>query len=118
MYSSKFTSDALADLKRLPKNVRAALKREFEKKLHVNPVTCSEPLTADPKQFRSFHFGDYRVVFQVFEDLKAISVVGVGQKDAGHHAEIYQQLEKLARNGKLAEKVLETYRAISVKPKR
>jgi mRNA-degrading endonuclease RelE of RelBE toxin-antitoxin system len=117
VYSSKFTPDALADIKRLPKNVRAALKREFEKKLHINPINCSEPLTGDLKEFRSFHYREYRVVFQVFEDIKAISVVGVGQKDADHHAEIYQHLEKLAKNGKLAEKVLETYRAISVKPK-
>lgn len=115
VYCSKFTSDALDDVKSLPKAVRNALKGEFEAKLHVDPIACSEPLSADLRQFRSFHCGKYRVVFQVFEDIKAIAVVGVGEKDAHHHAEIYEHLESLARSGKLAAKVLETYRSLAAK---
>jgi len=117
VYCSKFTPEALQDVKNLPKNMRNALKREFEKKLHVDPFSCSVPLSGDLKQYRSFHYGEYRVVFQVFEDIKAITVVGIGEKDAHHHAEVYKQLENLARSGKLAATVLETYRTLSAKPK-
>jgi mRNA-degrading endonuclease RelE of RelBE toxin-antitoxin system len=117
VYCSKFTPDALENAKALPKNVRNALKKEFERELHVDPVSCSVPLGGDLEQFRSFHYGDYRVVFQVFDDIKAIAVVGIGQKDAHHHAEIYKQLEVLAQSGKLAETVLETYRSLSSRPK-
>jgi hypothetical protein len=35
-----------------------------------------------------------------------VSVVGIGKKDEGHQAEIYQKLEALAKQGKLAEAVL------------
>ncbi len=60
------------------------------------PIGCSVPLSGDLGQYRSFHHDDYRAIYQVFEDLKAIAVVDVGRKDAYHHAEIYKQLETLA----------------------
>jgi mRNA-degrading endonuclease RelE of RelBE toxin-antitoxin system len=115
VYCSKFTPEALDNIKKLPKKVRNALKKEFEKTLHVDPIGCSVPLSGPLEHFRSFHFGEYRVIFQVFEDLEAIAVAGVGKKDSHHHAEIYKQLENLARSGKLAATVLETYRSLSSK---
>lgn len=117
MYRSYFTDDALENIKKLPKAVRNSLKQEFEKKIHVNPIACSEPLSKPLQNFRSFHFGDYRVICQVFKDLKAISVVGVGKKDRHHQSEIYKQLEALANSGKLAAAVLDTIRSISTKEK-
>lgn len=113
MYCSKFTTEALEDIKRLPKNVRNALKKEFEKKVHVNPVACSEPLFGMLEAYRSFHYGDYRVVYRVFEDIQAVSVVGVGKKDKAHRTDLYHRLEDLAKKGRLAETILDTYRAIS-----
>lgn len=106
MYRSHFTAVALQDVKASPKNVRNPLKKEFEKKIHVDPIGCSEPLTGQLENFRSFHFRDYRVVYRVFPNLSAVSVVGIGKKDEGHQAEIYQKLEALAKQGKLAEAVL------------
>ncbi len=112
MYTSKFIDEALADVKKLPKNVRNTLRGEFKKKIHIDPVGCSEPLERLLADYRSFHYGDYRVIYRVFEDIKAVSVVGVGKKDEGHHAAIYRQLETLAATGKLAQAVLETYRSL------
>jgi hypothetical protein len=42
-----------------------------------------------------------------------VAVVGVGKKDRHHHGEIYKRLEDLAKRGKLAAAVLDTYRSIS-----
>ncbi len=113
MYRSKFTADALDDVKRLPKHVRNSLKAEFKKKIHVDPIACSEALTGPLEEFRSFHFGKYRVIYRVFEHIKVVAVVGVGKKDAGHHAEIYRKLETLAASGKLAATVLDTFRVLA-----
>jgi mRNA-degrading endonuclease RelE of RelBE toxin-antitoxin system len=113
LYTSKFTSQALEDLKALPKNVRNSLKREFTQKINVHPLNCSEPLSPPLEAFRSFHYRDYRIVYQVLEDLKIVAVVGIGRKGRHHHGEIYKRLEDLARRGKLAAAVLDTYRSIS-----
>ncbi|MFZ0635803.1 MAG: type II toxin-antitoxin system RelE/ParE family toxin [Candidatus Acidiferrales bacterium] len=114
MYCSKFIDEALEDIKKLPKNVRNALKKEFEKKVHVNPVECSEPLFGMLESYRSFHYRDYRVVYRVFEDIRAVSVIGVGKKDKTHRTDLYNRLEDLAKKGRLAEAILETYRVVSL----
>lgn len=113
MYCSKFTKEAMEDIKKLPKNVRNALKKEFENKVHIDPVGCSEPLFGILEHYRSFHYGDYRVVYRVFEDIRAVSIVGVGKKDKDHQTDLYHRLEDLAKKGRLAEAILETYRSIS-----
>lgn len=113
MYSSKFTDGALEDIRKLSKNVRNALKKEFQKKIHVDPVSCSEELSGILGDFRSLHYGDYRVVYRVFADIKTVSVVGVGKKNRDHRTDLYKRLEALARKGRLADAVLETYRSIS-----
>jgi len=113
LYRSVFTEDALNDVKRLPKNVRTALKKEFEKKIHVDPFSCSEELSGILGHYRSFHYGDYRIVYRVFEDIRIISVVGLGKKNKDHRTDLYKRLEDLANRGRLADAVLETYRRIS-----
>lgn len=113
MYRSQFTSDALDNTRKLPRNVRNALKREFQHKIHHDPIACSEPLTGPLKDFRSFHYGDYHVIYRVFEDLKIVTVVGIGKKDEHHQAEIYNQLEVLAKSGELAASVLASFRSLS-----
>lgn len=114
MYRSVFTDDALNDVKRLPKNVRNALKNEFEKKIHADPLSCSEELSGILGHYRSFHYGDYRIVYRVFEDMRIVSVVGLGKKNEDHQTGLYKRLEDLANRGRLADAVLETYRRISL----
>lgn len=110
MYDAKFIPEAVDDVKKLPKNIRSALKRAFEKTILRDPLGCSVQLNEPLAGFRSFHFGNYRVVYRVFEDLRAIAVVGVGEKDAHHHSDVYKRLESLANAGKLADTVLKTLR--------
>lgn len=112
MHISKFTAHALEDVKNLPKNVRNALKKEFQTKIHVNPTNCSEALTGLLTGFRSFHFGNFRVVCKIYDDLKAVAVVGVGKKDRDHQTNLYRKLEELAKTGKLADAVLATMRLL------
>lgn len=113
LYRSVFADDALEDVKELPKNVRNALKKEFEKKIHVDPFSCSEELSGILGRYRSFHCGNYRVVYRIFEDMKVVSVVGLGKKNKDHQTGLYKRLEDLAKRGRLADAVLETYRKIA-----
>ena len=112
MYFSRFTNDAIEDIRALPKNARNRLKREFQKKILQNPVACSELLIGPLTAFRSFHFLNYRAIYRVYEDLKMIAVVGIGKKDKAHFAEIYEKLEQLAKSGKLADEFLRAIRLL------
>ena len=113
MYVAKFTPQAVADIRRLPKNTRTFLKREFGKTILQDPSGCSEGLTEPLAGFRSFHFREYRIVYRLYEDLNAIAVVGVGKKTSDPNSDVYKRLESLASSGKLADTVLRTLRLLS-----
>ena len=112
MYRSQFTNDALEDLRALPKNLWNRLQQEFIRKIHRDPKGCSEPLTGVLEKFRSFPFGEYRVVYRVFEDLKAVTVVGIWKKDEAHRTEDYEHLESKAKTCRLAAAVKEVYQSL------
>ncbi len=113
MYIAQFIPEAVEDVKNLSKNLRNALKKEFEKTILKDPVGCSDALSEPLAGFRSFHFRDYRVVYRVYEDMNVIAVVGVGEKSAYRHSDVYKKLEKLASTGKLADTVLKNLRLFS-----
>ena len=113
MYIAQFTPEAVEDIRKLPKNVRNALKKAFEETLLKDPVGCSAELTEPLAGFRSFHFRNYRVIYRVYEDLSAIAIVGIGEKSSNPHSDVYKKLENLATTGKLADTVLKTLRLFS-----
>ena len=114
MYVLKFTSDAVADIKFvLPKNLRGPLKKELLEKVAEDPVGCSHELVGVLKGFRSFAWQEYRVVYQIFDDLHAIAVVGVGMRSPQSAKNIYRKLEALAQTGRLAQGVLFSLRGFS-----
>ncbi len=112
MFTARFTGEALNNIKELPKNVQNALRKELLKKILVNPSGCGEPLLDLLAGFRSFHFGDYRMVHKVFAEKRVVAVVGVGKKDKTHQTDLYKRLEASAKTGKLAEAVLRTYKSL------
>lgn len=113
MHTADFTSDALKQVKSLPKATRNSLKKEFRQTLLRDPGGCSEELVMDPlKGFRSFHWGEYRVVFQLCEEIKRITVVAVAKKSGHADSDVYKKLEDLARSGKLAEAILTTMKLL------
>lgn len=113
MYLVQLTDDALENVRSLPKNVRNRLKGEIREKVAKDPYGCSKGLREPLKGFRSFSFGDYRVIFKVYEDLRAVGIAGIGKRDPRSQADVYKKLHVLAEEGKLAEKVLATLRGCS-----
>ena len=111
MYVLKFTEFELADVRRLPKNTRNALKKELLNKIATDPEGHSEGLQGALRGYRSFHWRDYRGVFRVFPGLQAVAVVGIGKHAA--KADIYRRLEVLVSSGQLADKVLVSLRGFS-----
>jgi len=112
-YRPQFTSAAIQNLKDLPKSARQTIKREFERKIVKDPLGCSEGLSRGLAGFRSFHFGRYRIVYRVFEDLKIVAVVGIGTKTGDTETDIYKVLEKLSDAGKLTDRFLKGLRFIA-----
>lgn len=113
MYVLKFTQDGLADVKALPKNVKNSLKKELQRKIAVDPYGCSMELAELLKGWRSFHWRNYRIVFRVYDDLKAVAIAGIGLRSPQSGSDIYRRLETVAAEGKLAENILQLLRGFS-----
>jgi mRNA-degrading endonuclease RelE of RelBE toxin-antitoxin system len=114
VYVLKFTSNAVADIKTLiPKHLKGPLRKELLEKVAVAPVGCSHGLHEDLDGYRSFTWQSYRVVYRIFDDLKAIAVVGVGLRSPQSAENIYRKLEILARTGELAQGVLFSLRGFT-----
>ncbi len=104
MYSLHLESNAIDDLKKLPKNVRNLLKKEIPKRLIHDPAGSSTALTGPLEGFYSCHIKQYRVVFMIVKN--QVWIVGAGEHSRGQTSDIYRRLEELQRRGKLAGKLL------------
>jgi mRNA-degrading endonuclease RelE of RelBE toxin-antitoxin system len=114
VYVLKFTSNAVADIKTLiSKHLENPLRKQLLKKVAVDPRGCSHELHEDLAGYRSFPWQDYRVVYKIFDDLKAVAVVGAGLRSPRSAENIYRKLERLARTGELAQGVLFSLRCFT-----
>jgi mRNA-degrading endonuclease RelE of RelBE toxin-antitoxin system len=109
----QFTADGLKDAKHLPKGVRNSLAKALKNKLAVNPLRCSEELREPLAGWRSFHYGKYRVIFKLYEEMKLIAIAGIGEHSSQPTRDIYRKLELLAKRGRLAEDILAALRGFS-----
>lgn len=111
-YEVRFHPDVKPQVRKMPKNIGNSLRSKLETVVSVNPVECSEELIGELAGFRSYHFGAYRVIYRILDRHNLIVVVGIGEKNPGHYAEIYKTLEGLARTGKLADSMLTNLKTI------
>lgn len=114
MYVLKFTRNALIDIKTIiPKHMKGPLKSDLLKKVAADPLGCSRELQGTLDGYRSFAWQQYRVVYRVFEDLRAVAVVGVGLRSPDSTENIYRRLELLAQTGELVQGVLFSLRGFT-----
>jgi mRNA-degrading endonuclease RelE of RelBE toxin-antitoxin system len=112
-YKIEFTKDGLKDARALPKSVKNSLAKELKTKLATNPIGCSEQLRPPLAGWHSFHYGKYRVIFKLYEDLKIVAIAAIGRHSSRATQEVYRKLEVLARSGQLADGILATLLSFS-----
>jgi mRNA-degrading endonuclease RelE of RelBE toxin-antitoxin system len=115
LYELYFTEDGMADVRALPRNTRNSLKKLLIQRLASDPQGHSTELKSPLEAFRSLHWKKYRIVFKVYEELRAIAIVGVGERQPQTTSDLYRRLEKLAAQGRLAERVMATLRGFSTR---
>ena len=114
MYVLKFTGNAVADVKTLiPKHLKGPLQKALLGKVAIDPLGCSHALHEDLNGYRSFAWREYRIVYKVFDDLKAIAIDGLGLRSGQAAENIYRKLETLARTGELAQGMLFSLRGFT-----
>ncbi len=109
MYRILFTPEGKQDVDALPKKVKNSLKKEIQK-LAADPRGASMPLREPLECWRSYHWRNYRIIFMLFDDMETIAVAAVGKRLPRSKLDVYRKLERLASEGKLAQKILTALR--------
>lgn len=85
-YSIRVTTRAERDLQRLPEKIATACVEFIFGPLADNPQRVSKSLRGELAGLHSARRGDYRVIFSVVEDARALEIVHIDRRsDAYRH---------------------------------
>jgi mRNA-degrading endonuclease RelE of RelBE toxin-antitoxin system len=101
-FQLRFTPDAATDIHSLDGGVRNQLRKVLEKKLAVNPEGYGLPLRGALANFWKHEFANHRVIYRIYPQLRVVAICAVGIRKQGDAADIYRQLESVAKSGRLA----------------
>lgn len=105
VFEIKYTQDASAEIENLDGSIRKQLKKVLEKKLGVNPEGYGLPLRGPLTNYWKHQFGNHRIIYRIYDDSNLIVVCAVGVRKKGDTEDIYNQLESVAKTGRLAEQL-------------
>ncbi len=80
------TSVVKNDLPKIPKNIKARIKRAVESRLAVDPLRFGDPLKRSLRGYRKLRIGDYRVIYLIKKNQIIIFKIG-------HRKEIYKKVK-------------------------
>jgi len=104
-FELRYTPDAAADIKALDGSVRNQLRKVLEKKLAVDPESYGLPLRGPLADYWKHQFAQHRVIYRIYPEHRTVVVCSVGVRKQGDAADIYRQLESVAKTGRLAEQL-------------
>ena len=111
-FQLRFTPDAAADIYSLDGSVKDQLRKVLEKKLAVNPEGYGLPLRGALANFWKHEFANHRVIYRIYPQFRVVAVCAVGIRKQGDAADIYRQLESVAKSGRLAEQLASVLKKI------
>ncbi|HTB93040.1 MAG TPA: type II toxin-antitoxin system RelE/ParE family toxin [Candidatus Sulfotelmatobacter sp.] len=111
-FELRFTPDAAADIQSLDGSIRNQLRKVLEKKLAVNPEEYGLPLRGSLANFWKHEFANHRVIYRIYPQLRVVAICAVGIRKQGDMADIYRQLESVAKSGRLAEQLASVLKKI------
>src|SRR5260221_12915849 len=101
-YQLRFTLDAAHDIESLDGSVRSQLRKVLENKLAINPEGYGLPLRGSLANFWKHEFARHRVIYRIYPQIRVVAICAVGIRKQGDAADIYRQLESVAKSGRLA----------------
>ncbi len=79
-YSVRWDEEALADLKALGKIEALRIVKKVESYLSKDPLNLGKPLKGNMSSLYRYRIGDYRVIYEVIDDVLMIVAVRVGHR--------------------------------------
>jgi mRNA-degrading endonuclease RelE of RelBE toxin-antitoxin system len=112
VFSLRFTQDAAEEIKKLDGSITKQLKNVLEKKLSIDPEGYGLPLRGPLAGYWKHEFANHRLVYRIYPAERVVAICAVGPRKQGDAQDIYKQLNKVMRTGRLAEQVASVLRKI------
>jgi len=80
--------------------------------LAVNPEGYGLPLRGALANFWKHEFANHRVIYRIYPQPRVVAICAVGIRKQGDAADIYRQLESVAKSGRLAEQLASVLKKI------
>lgn len=74
MYEIEITAEGLRHLNKLPEKVRNAALESIFGPISDNPNRLGKPLVGELEGLRSARRGDYRIIYEIFEDDQVVLI--------------------------------------------
>jgi addiction module RelE/StbE family toxin len=74
------------DIPALPKSAKALIRKAIEERLTTDPIHYGKPLRYSYKGHRRLRVSDYRVIYRVDMEARAVFIVAIG-----HRKDIYDE---------------------------
>ena len=84
MYEIEITAEGLRHLNRLPEKVRHAALESILGPIAENPNRPGNPLVGELEGLRSARRGDYRIIYEIFEDDQVVLIHRVQHRRDAH----------------------------------
>lgn len=111
-FEIRFTPDAACEIKDLDGSIRKQLKTVLTKKLAADPEGYGLPLRGVLTNYWKHEFATHRIVYRIYQEPKTVVVCTVGPRKQGDAADVYNQLEAVAKTGRLAEQLASVLRHV------
>jgi len=112
VFQLRFTPDAAADIHSLDGSIRNQLRKVLEKKLAIHPEGYGLPLRGTLANYWKHEFANHRVIYRIYPQVRVVAICAVGIRKQGDAADIYRQLESVAKSGRLAEQLASVLKKI------
>jgi mRNA-degrading endonuclease RelE of RelBE toxin-antitoxin system len=104
-FELRYTADASAEIKSLDGSIKKQLRKVLEKKLAIDPEGYGLPLRGPLTGYWKHEFATHRIVYRIYKDHRVVAVCTVGPRKQGDVEDIYNQLNAVARTGRLADQL-------------
>jgi mRNA-degrading endonuclease RelE of RelBE toxin-antitoxin system len=111
-FGLRFTEDAAAEIKSLDGSIKKQLRKVLEQKLAVDPEGYGLPLRGPLAGYWKHEFATHRVVYRIYKDHHLVAICAVGPRKQGDAEDIYNQLNAVARTGRLADQLAKVLKNI------
>jgi mRNA-degrading endonuclease RelE of RelBE toxin-antitoxin system len=104
-FELRYTEDAATEIGKLDGSVKKQLRKVLEKKLAVDPEGYGLPLRGPLTGYWKHEFATHRIIYRIYKDPRTVAVCAVGPRKQGDAEDIYNQLNAIAKTGRLADQI-------------